>query len=151
MWPGAAAITPHARARSRFLFFVRGQKHEGQMTQDHNFAAMSVDALWQLHEELRVVLAAKMAEQRHELDERLRDLEQFSTSSKRTATALRPKAGPVYRNPAQPSQIWSGRGLRPRWLVFQLAAGHALEEFRVEPDSLLSVVPDDDGSSQKSA
>jgi hypothetical protein len=35
--------------------------------------------------------------------------------------------------------------------VFQLAAGHALEEFRVEPDSLLSVVPDDDGSSQKSA
>lgn len=111
------------------------------MPQDHNFAAMSVDALWQLHEELRIVLAAKMAEQRQELDERLRDLEQFSASSKRAVAAMRPKAGPVYRNPAQPSQIWSGRGLRPRWLVFQLAAGRSLDEFRVEPDSLIIEMP----------
>jgi DNA-binding protein H-NS len=110
------------------------------MTQDHDFAAMSVDALWQLHEELRVVLAAKMAAQRHELDERLRDLEQFATSSHRPAASLLPKAGPVYRNPDQPSQIWSGRGLRPRWLVFQLAAGRSLAEFQVVPDEDQSTV-----------
>jgi DNA-binding protein H-NS len=121
------------------------------MTQGHNFAAMSVDALWQLHEELRIVLAAKMAEQRQELDERLRDLEQFSTSSKRAVAAFRPKAGPVYRNPDQPSQIWSGRGLRPRWLVFQLAAGRSLDEFRVEADTMFDAVPDDETSSQQSA
>lgn len=118
------------------------------MMQDYNFAAMSVDALWHLHEKLRVVLAAKMAEQRHELDERLRDLEQFS--SKRAVGALRPNAGPVYRNPDQPSQIWSGRGLRPRWLVFQLAAGRSLQEFRVEPDGIFSA-PSDEMQAQKSA
>ncbi|KZD24530.1 hypothetical protein A4A58_21915 [Tardiphaga robiniae] len=120
------------------------------MAQDHDFAVMSVDALWDLHEKLRVVLAAKMAEQRQELDERLRDLEQFSTSSKRAVAALQPKAGPVYRNPEQPSQIWSGRGLRPRWLVFQLTAGRSLDEFRVEPDSIFSM-PSDVSQAHKSA
>lgn len=109
------------------------------MAQDHNFAAMSVDTLWHLHEELRVVLAAKMAERRQELDASLHDLEQFSTLSKCAVAALRPNAGPVYRNPEQPSQIWSGRGLRPRWLVFQIAAGRSLDEFRVEPDSIFSM------------
>lgn len=111
------------------------------MVTNYNFEAMSVDALWQLHEELRVVLAAKMAAQRQELDERLRDLEQFATTSKKNAATLQPKVGPVYRNPDLPAQIWSGRGLRPRWLVFQLAAGRSLEEFRVEPDSIVSVTP----------
>ncbi|MET0971043.1 MAG: H-NS histone family protein [Tardiphaga sp.] len=104
------------------------------MASDYNFAAMSVDALWQLHEELRVVLAAKMTAERDELDSRLKDLTQFSANSRRATGALQPKAGPVYRNPDQPQQIWSGRGLRPRWLVFQLAAGRSLDEFRVDPD-----------------
>jgi len=117
------------------------------MASNYNFEAMSVDALWQLHEELRVVLAAKMAAQRQELDERLRDLEQFATTSKKTTATLQPKAGPVYRNPEQPAQIWSGRGLRPRWLVFQLAAGRSLDEFRVEPDSIVSVTPVETSSS----
>ncbi|QUS42444.1 H-NS histone family protein [Tardiphaga alba] len=99
---------------------------------------MSVDALWQLHEELRIVLAAKMAAQRQDMDDRLRDLEQFSAASQRAVTALRPKAGPFYRNPDQPSQVWSGRGLRPRWLVFQLASGRKLDEFRVEGQPCMS-------------
>jgi hypothetical protein len=52
----------------------------------------SDDALWDLHEKLRVVLAAKMAAQRRQLDERLRDVQQFATSSKRAVAALRPMA-----------------------------------------------------------
>ncbi|MGM4918370.1 hypothetical protein [Tardiphaga sp. 813_E8_N1_3] len=52
----------------------------------------SDDALWDLREKLRVVPAAKMAAQRQELDERLRDLEQFATSLKRAVAALRPMA-----------------------------------------------------------
>jgi DNA-binding protein H-NS len=105
------------------------------MATGYNFSAMSVDALWEIHEELRIVLAAKMAAQRQEIDERLRDLDQFSASSQRAVTALHPKAGPFYRNPDRPTQIWSGRGLRPRWLVFQLASGRKLDEFRIEADS----------------
>lgn len=119
------------------------------MATGYNFSAMSIDALWQVHEELRIVLAAKMAAQRQEIDERLRDLDQFSASSQRAVTALRPKAGPFYRNPDESTQIWSGRGLRPRWLVFQLAAGRKLDEFRIEADS--SVVDNDEGHPQNLA
>ena len=35
----------------------------------------------------------------------------------------RRKVKPKYRNPADPSQTWSGRGKRPRWYVAALAAG----------------------------
>lgn len=119
------------------------------MATGYNFSAMSVDTLWQIHEELRIVLAAKMAAQRQEIDERLRDLDQFSASSQRVATALRPTSGPFYRNPDRPTQIWSGRGLRPRWLVFQLAAGRKLDEFRIEADS--SVLDADKEQAQRLA
>lgn len=33
------------------------------------------------------------------------------------------KVKPKYRNPADPSQTWAGRGKRPRWFVDALAAG----------------------------
>lgn len=119
------------------------------MATGYNFSAMSIDALWQIHEELRIVLAAKMAAQRQEIDERLRDLDHFSASSQRAVTALRPKAGPFYRNPDHPTQVWSGRGLRPRWLVFQLAAGRKLDEFRIDAES--SIVDADDARAQRHA
>lgn len=35
----------------------------------------------------------------------------------------RGKVKPKYRNPADPSQTWSGRGKRPRWFNAALSAG----------------------------
>lgn len=35
----------------------------------------------------------------------------------------RSKAAPKYRNPADPSLTWSGRGKRPRWFHTALRAG----------------------------
>lgn len=119
------------------------------MAVNYNFEAMSVDALWQLHEELRVVLATRLTDQRQELDERLRDLEQIPVKSRKTILALQRKAGPTYRNPKQPAQIWSGRGLRPRWLVLQLAAGRPLEEFQVDPDCIVPTPADEISSPQQ--
>jgi hypothetical protein len=52
----------------------------------------SDDALWDLHEKLRVVLAAKMVARRQQFDKRLRDLEQFAILSKRAVAALRSMA-----------------------------------------------------------
>jgi DNA-binding protein H-NS len=108
---------------------LQQSKAEGQMAQHYNFAAMSVDALWRLHEEMRVVLAAKLAEQQQEIDDRLRDLAEFPAS--RRIAPPPPAPQPFYRNPKRPAQTWSGKGLRPRWLVFQLAAGRKLDEFLV--------------------
>jgi len=36
---------------------------------------------------------------------------------------MRRKVKPKYRNPADPSQTWTGRGKRPRWYAAALAAG----------------------------
>ncbi|HVV97139.1 MAG TPA: H-NS histone family protein [Rhodanobacteraceae bacterium] len=35
----------------------------------------------------------------------------------------RRKVKPKYRNPADPSQTWTGRGKRPRWFSAALASG----------------------------
>jgi DNA-binding protein H-NS len=40
------------------------------------------------------------------------------------------KVAPRYRDSAS-GQTWSGRGLKPKWLVAALAAGHTLDEFRL--------------------
>lgn len=41
------------------------------------------------------------------------------------------KVAPKYRNPANESETWSGRGKQPRWLAAYTAQGRALEEFRI--------------------
>ena len=36
-----------------------------------------------------------------------------------------------YRNPKDPSQTWTGRGRKPKWLVAELEAGKSLEKFAI--------------------
>lgn len=35
-----------------------------------------------------------------------------------------------YKNPANPKQVWAGRGRKPNWLIELLKAGRNLEEFK---------------------
>jgi H-NS histone family protein len=39
--------------------------------------------------------------------------------------------GAKYRNPANMSETWAGRGVRPRWLQAALKDGHKIEEFAI--------------------
>ena len=41
-----------------------------------------------------------------------------------------PPVLPKFANPDEPSQVWSGRGVRPRWVI-QLATGLALEDLSI--------------------
>ena len=115
-----------------------------------NLDAMTVDEMWQLHEEISRVLSVRLTSEKRELEQRLAQLrrekegrrpEQTETSSaKVTARAPRrkyPRVFPKYRNPKEPSETWSGRGKQPRWLAAALNAGHTIEEFvidDVQPD-----------------
>lgn len=38
---------------------------------------------------------------------------------------------PKYRHPSDPTQTWSGRGRKPKWLEVLVTAGRAVEEFRI--------------------
>jgi len=36
-----------------------------------------------------------------------------------------------YRNPADASQTWTGRGRQPKWIAEALAGGKSLDDFRI--------------------
>ena len=38
------------------------------------------------------------------------------------------KAAPKYANPADPTQTWTGRGRKPKWVEELLASGKSLED-----------------------
>lgn len=42
------------------------------------------------------------------------------------------KVAPKYRNPAKPSETWSGRGKHPRWMAEQLKKGKKPEDFLIK-------------------
>jgi len=47
------------------------------------------------------------------------------------AASTRPPVPAKYRNPADASQTWTGRGKRPRWLADAIAAGAAQDSFLI--------------------
>jgi len=49
---------------------------------------------------------------------------------------------PKYRNPADPTQTWAGRGKQPIWLKEKLEAGANLEDFLIDKPE---PVPEDTG------
>jgi DNA-binding protein H-NS len=49
----------------------------------------------------------------------------------RNSTLAGIKVKPKYRNPTNRTETWSGRGLRPRWLVAAMKGGKKLEDFAI--------------------
>jgi DNA-binding protein H-NS len=105
-----------------------------------DLSSMSIDELWSLHEEIGVILSARIQEQKSELERRLVVLNHGSNGTE-TPKASRPakdrkprrkypKVLPRYRNP-ETSETWSGRGKQPRWLLVAMESGHSMEEFRI--------------------
>ena len=41
------------------------------------------------------------------------------------------KVAPKYRNPHNPEETWTGRGMKPRWLVELIEQGRGIDEFRI--------------------
>jgi DNA-binding protein H-NS len=101
------------------------------MKADH-LKDQSVDELWTLHEQVVRLLSEKMKEEKALLEKRLKELLGHSgTPSSRPAKRSYPPVHPKYRNPAQPSETWAGRGKKPRWVVAALKKGRRLEDFRI--------------------
>ena len=106
----------------------------------HDLKSMSVDQLWFLQKLVASVLARKILAEKSRLDQQLRQLvEPGATPAnvKKTPHARRPypQVLPKYRNPAEPSETWAGRGKQPRWLTAQLRSGKQLDDFRIKSPS----------------
>jgi DNA-binding protein H-NS len=118
---------------------ARAPHEEGQ-----EWETMSVDDLWRLHESIVKVITRKIRAETQRLENRLRLLGPAETSRERSheksprARRLRkpnqrpyPEVKPKYRDHANPSVTWSGRGRLPRWLSAQISLGRQLDDFKI--------------------
>jgi DNA-binding protein H-NS len=95
--------------------------------------SMSIDRLTSLREKVDATLRTKITETRRDLEAKLSKLSRFGNSGggvRALGTGYRPVA-PKFRNPDNPSETWAGRGLKPRWMVSALKAGHKLEDLLI--------------------
>jgi len=108
-----------------------------------NLKALSFDELLELRDQVDAAISTQIESERRALETKLARLNRFSDSPARAGDGLgeapRPqkfgKVPPQFRNPDNPSETWSGRGLRPRWMVAALAAGRTIEELMIREDA----------------
>lgn len=135
---------PTTRAWVEKYIVVSTYDHENGMRK-LNPATMQLEELWQLYEKLAKVLADKITVEKRELQGRLAKLDRveivreagsnLSPSLSMTDRVPRrkyPKVLPKYCNPLDPSQKWSGRGKRPRWVIAALEAGYRLDDLKIK-------------------
>ena len=109
------------------------------MTKKLNVDAMSIDEMWQLHEEISRVLSVRLTMEKRGLEKRLAQLRREKPQPSDTPSSegpprerrKYPRVYPKYRNSKEPSETWSGRGKQPRWLTEALKTGHTIEEFAI--------------------
>ncbi len=95
--------------------------------------SMSIDELWDLHEEVTLELAQKLQSEKTRLEQRLRQIQRAdSIPGRNRERRPYPPVPPKYRNPKNPAETWSGRGKQPRWLMPQLRAGRRLDDFLID-------------------
>ena len=99
-----------------------------------DFESMSADELWTLHEEINAELTAKIHAEKKALENRLRLL--VGQDVRKPERRPYPIVLPKFRNPAEPSQTWAGRGKQPRWLTAQLRSGKRIDDFRIKSRTL---------------
>jgi DNA-binding protein H-NS len=108
-----------------------------------DLATMQFEELWLLHEKLTKMLSNRIATEKRELEDRLAKLNRVEfirepgsahplSTANRAPRRKYPKVLPKYCNPLAPSETWSGRGKRPRWVVAALETGHRLDEFKID-------------------
>jgi DNA-binding protein H-NS len=127
-WPHVLSVrqSPSQLAALRAQARLSRQSEAEEKMNHSDLRSMTIDQLWSLHERVSEILARKIAAEKAQLDERLRQLGMQGAARRRY-----PQVFPKYRNPDQPAETWSGRGKRPRWLTAQLRSGKNLDDFRI--------------------
>jgi DNA-binding protein H-NS len=101
--------------------------------------SMSTDELWDFYQKVDSMLADKLRAEKAKLEERLRRIDgrrfegttiEGNTIEGRVRRPY-PPVHPKYKNPRNPTEIWSGRGKQPLWVREQLKAGKKLDQFLI--------------------
>jgi DNA-binding protein H-NS len=102
-------------------------------TKTSEFVSISLAELWAVHLEVVTVLTRRIAAEKTQLENRLRQLRSSGFANGNAPRQRRPypQVAPKYRNPAKPAETWAGRGKQPLWLKAQLKAGKDIDDFRI--------------------
>jgi DNA-binding protein H-NS len=97
---------------------------------------MTLDELIRLGATINTEIALRSAKERKLILDALAKSAPTARASKRASTnghALKGRKLPaLYRNPANRSETWAGRGNKPRWLAAALKRGKALKHFAIK-------------------
>lgn len=102
-----------------------------------NLNKMSIAELNKLISDAQTVLAKKqeIAEKVRKLAKdnglEISDLLAADKPNKAKAKKPRGKVAPKYKNPANGSETWTGRGRQPRWVADALTGGKSLEDLLI--------------------
>lgn len=105
------------------------------MTDFNNLSENEIQALIETAEK---ALREKQMSKRKDVIAQIKELAasigvtvEISDADKKVMERKAGKVAAKYRNPADPSQTWTGRGLAPRWMQDLLAAGKDKAEFEI--------------------
>lgn len=105
----------------------------GDLRMEFNeLVSMSIDDLWELRQQVSEVLATKLIYEKQELERRLDVLSAVAKQPQPKRRRAYPPVFPKFANPDAPSEVWSGRGKKPRWVVEKLSAGLALQDLSIQ-------------------
>ena len=115
-----------------------------------NLKQYSVDELLTLRDRVNAMLEDRVDRERQDLESRLKRLQRFKAAGaeprksrpvtaptekrakKKKGSQSTKKVAPKYRNPENPSETWTGRGLQPRWMRAAMNAnGKSIDDFRI--------------------
>jgi DNA-binding protein H-NS len=119
--------------------------HDMKIGKKLDLEAISTDEMWQLHIEIGRLLSIRLTSEKRELEKRLAQLRRENELPQTEVALVRqnqpperrkyPRVLPKYQNPNEPSETWSGRGKRPRWLTAALKTGHSIEDFIISVET----------------
>jgi DNA-binding protein H-NS len=107
------------------------------MAKAPDLAKYSIDELKSIIREAQKLIDQKASEEKKQAKKAAEDAAKkhgFSLNDLVDGAASKsskPKSPPKYRNPANPSQTWSGRGRQPAWIKEALESGRPLEELAI--------------------
>lgn len=103
----------------------------------NDYQNLSVNELQNVIENAEKALKNKLVSHRKEIIAQIRelassidvivDISEIDKKSSRKGVKVPAK----YRHPTDPDKVWSGRGMKPKWLRKMLEEGHALSEFSI--------------------
>ena len=99
--------------------------------ESNQLKSMSTDELLDLYEKIQLMLVDRIQAEKAKLEEQLRKIKSVGGSTRDRFRRPYPPVLPKYKNPKNPTEIWSGRGKQPLWVREQLEAGKKLDQFLI--------------------